>query len=76
MDFEDLAKVPCECTFQTFFQLPIESRQKQTNAVAGAVEDLTTFWGPNNISLMSVDNFSAMVLLTSNQVGAASLKQP
>ena len=26
MDFEDLAKVPCECTFQTFFQLPIESR--------------------------------------------------
>ena len=26
MDFEDLAKSPCECTFQTFFQLPIESR--------------------------------------------------
>ena len=76
MDFEDLAKSPCECTFQTFFQLPFEARQKQTNAVAGAVEDLTTFWGPNNISLMSVNNFTAMVFLTSNQVGAASLKQP
>ena len=72
MEFEDLAKAPYQLTPQTFFQLPIKTRQTQTNAVSGAVEDLSTFWVPNDLILMSVDDFAAMVLLNSRQVGAAS----
>ena len=75
IDFEDLAKLTFDCTFQTFFQLPIETRQTQTNLVSGAIEDLTTFGRPDDLSLMSVDDFSAMVLLTSLQVGTTILKQ-
>ena len=75
MDFEDQYKVPCERTFQTFFRLPLEAKQTQTNPAAGAVEDLTIFWVPDDLSLMSVDDFALMVLLTFCQVGAASLKQ-
>ena len=75
MDLEDKSKVTCECTFQTFFKLPIESRQTQTNPADGVVKDLTTFWGSDDLSLLSVDDFAAMVLLISCQVGAASLKQ-
>ena len=61
MDFEDLAKAPYERTFQTFFQLPIATRQTQNNPYAGAIEDLTTFGRPNDLSLLSVDDFATMI---------------
>ena len=76
MEFEDLDKAPCKCTFQTFFQLPIETRKTKNNAISVAVNDLTTFWGPANLIIISVDGFAAIVLLTSFKVGAASLKHP
>ena len=76
MDSEDLSEALCKCTFQNLFQVPIETRQTQTNPEYGAVEDLTTFWGPYDLSLMSVDYFATMVLLNSHQVGVANLKHP
>ena len=75
MEFEDLAKAPYQLTPQTFFQLPIKTRQTQTNAYDDAVEDLTIFWEPDNLRLMQVDDFAAMVLLTSRQVGAVRLNE-
>ena len=73
MYFEDLPKAPWKSTFQTFFQLSIETRQTQTNPVSVSIKDLTTFWVPDDLSLMSFDDFAAMVIMASLQVSAASL---